>query len=257
MKIIKIVSLLILASWSIWAWKGYFQKKNTPPNTIVISIDGEADIIVPEQKSKSHLTNNFWKWEAEGRLNLIDLMLDDEKLANNRNNWSDDKTDLRDKAKHIITIQLAAYGLHGKIKQPDIQLIPLRADANGLYIASDRTIYLNSKMQWQSLSFERFVEVVLHENMHHIITYAITAFDVNHGLRGDFEALVQSAFVYTKHGMANENREPQNVNPQELVAYRTQRAARYAGIIGANLSAWEMSTRTQEIRVIKRDAGFN
>jgi hypothetical protein len=57
--------------------------------------------------------------------------------------------------------------------------------------------------------------------------------------------------------MANDRQEPATVNPQELVAYRTQRAARYAGIIDSDLSTWEMSARMQEIRVLTKQAGLN
>lgn len=252
---IKVASLLLLSLWSLWAWHGYFQKKNAT-QTVIVSISDDEAMVVSDTHSVARLTNNFWEWEATGRLALIDSLLDDEALVQTRRRWMIDKTNLMDKANHLIDLQMKAYGLDGLIKRADVQLIPLRGDANGLYIPTDGTIYLNSKMQWQSLSFERFVEVVLHENMHHIMTYAITAFSEKDPLRGDFEALVQAAFFHKTHGMANDQVEPQTVNPQELVAYKTQRAARYAGIIGSKLSAWEMSTRTQEIRVIKRDAGF-
>jgi hypothetical protein len=46
------------------------------------------------------------------------------------------------------------------------------------------------------------------------------------------------------------------VNPQELVAYRTERAGRYAGILDGELSTWEMSARMQEIRALKKKANY-
>jgi hypothetical protein len=217
--------------------------------------DGENISVSPFEKSP-RLTENFWKWEAEGRLNLIDAMIDDEVLVSARNNWAEARINLDQKAKHLIDLQMKAYGFDGQLEAAMVEIIPLRSDANGLYIPSDRTIYLNSKMQWEELSYERFVEVVLHENMHHIMTFAMSVFSEHDPLRQDFMALTQSAFFHKSHGMGNDRVEPANVNPQELVAYRTQRAARYAGIIGSDLSTWEMSARTQEIRVLTEQAGF-
>ena len=42
-----------------------------------------------------------------------------------------------------------------------------------------------------------------------------------------------------------------DLNPQENVAYRTQRAGRYVALNHRDLSTWNISTRMQEIRAIK------
>lgn len=251
----QIIILIVTAVWSASMWHGYFQKKNAA-RTVVIETAHEGDVALSPFENMPKLTANFWKWEAKGRLSLIDLLVDDEVMRQTRKGWNDDNINLVTMAEHLITLQMQAYGLQQGLSPAQVKIIPLRGDANGLYIPSDRTIYLNSKMRWDNLSFERFVEVVLHENMHHIMTFAMTVFSEQDPLRQDFLALTQSAFFHGHSGMANDIREPANVNPQELVAYRTQRAARYAGIIGSDLSAWEMSARTQEIRVLTQQAGL-
>jgi hypothetical protein len=251
----QVIILIALAVWSASTWYAYFEKRNAAKNVVVETTYGDSEIISPFE-NRPQLTEAFWEWEARGRLALIDSLVDDELMRQSRNNWAIQDVDLIDSANHLIEIQMKSYGLHQGLDPAQVKIIPLRGDANGLYIPGDRTIYLNSKMRWGDLSFERFVEVVLHENMHHIMTYAMTAFSEKDPLRQDFLALTQAAFFHKGSGMANDSLEPATVNPQELVAYRTQRAARYAGIIGSDLSAWEMSARTQEIRVLTRQAGL-
>ncbi len=252
---LKIAALIAVSAWSFAMWQGYFEKKNTA-TTILIEVDGGNNVAVSPFQQTPKLTQKFWKWEAAGRLRLIDTLIDDKALINARLNWTSERVDLDKKADHLIALQMQSYRLPETLEPPRVEIIPLRGDANGLYIPSERTIYLNSKMQWESLSYERFVEVVLHENMHHIMTYAMTVFSEEDPLRQDFLALTQSAFFHNHNGMGNDRVEPTTVNPQELVAYRTQRAARYAGIVDAGLSTWEMSARMQEIRVLTKKAGL-
>ena len=253
---LKIITLVLLSAWSVTMWAQYFDKKSNQQTTITIEQDDGSDYSVSVPKAPVMITDNFWQWEARGRLNLIDQLLDDDQLSTARQDWSHNDHNILELARHVTNIQNEAYGLSGKLPEAKIEVIPMRGDANGLYKPNMATIYLNSRMRWEDLPFERFMEVVLHENMHHIMTRGIVAFDEDDLLRSDFEALIAAAFFHDTHGMAQDGREIAQVNPQELVAYRTQRAARYTGIMDAGLSAWDMSTRMQEIRVITRDAGL-
>ena len=215
----------------------------------------ETEIIRPEEQ----LTNNFWQWEAQGRLGMIDVLLDHPDMVAARKMWGKDDLvwdDLLSKVKTLIDIQNKAYGVDKRFHQVAVQNMPLRGDANGLYVPQSKTIYLNTRMDWDRLSFERFVEVVLHENMHHIMTHMGATLHQKDDLYGDFASLTRAAYFHDTSGMAQDQNDLYQANLQELVAWRTQRAARYAGIIGSDLTVWDMSARTQEIRNISKQAGF-
>jgi hypothetical protein len=212
-----------------------------------------------QRHAKMELTDAFWSWEAQGRLNLIDRILDDQKLTSYRQNWSREsisQEDLIKKAQYLIDVQNESYGVTTRFDAPHMAFIPLRGDANGLYVPQDKTIYLNSRMKWDDLAFERFLEVVFHENMHHIMTSMGATLGHENALHGDFTALALSAYYHDTSGMAQDQTDLYQVNPQELVAWRTQRAARYAGILGAGMDALEMTARMQELRHIRSKAGF-
>jgi hypothetical protein len=252
---IQVILLVALSVWSFTMWMGYFDKKNTA-NIVVVEVEDDTVIEADARKFKA-LSPDFWTWEAQGRLKLVDILLDDETLTTARLNWKQNNPEaLKNLAVHATNLQLKAYGFYEGLKPATIQIIPLRGDANGLYVPTEASIYLNSKMQWGGLPFERFMEVVLHENMHHIMTRGITAMSENDPRRDDFESLIAAAFFHDMTGMANDNQRMYQVNPQELVAYNTQRAGRYAGIMGAGLMPGEMTARMQEIRVMRNKAGF-
>lgn len=226
--IIKYSALVLVTLASIYVWSLYFEKKNTPQIMVV----------------DTQITDSFWKWEAIGRLNFIDTLLDNEILVKSRAGWGNSEINLQEYANDIAVLQIKSYGFSKKLKPAFIKFISLRGDANGLYIPSESTIYLNDRMQWKQLPFERFLEVLLHENMHHILTNGFMDFNENDPLRRDFEILNNVAF--------HQDGENIKTNPQEMVAYRSQRAARYAGIIGNEISVWDMMARMQEIKSIKK-----
>jgi len=247
--------LIALSVWSISNWATYFDRKNTETVEYVYQSDIK-EVVIETPRAKS-LTDNFWTWESVGRLKLIDRLLDDPQLTQARQKWGDQTiSDLKKLALYTSNIQYESYDFASALQPAGVEIIPLRGDANGLYIPTESTLYLNSRVDWANVSFERFMEVVLHENMHHIMTHTITVMDESHYMRGDFEALFSAAFVHKKFGMAKDSHEVHQVNPQELVAYRTQRASRYAGIIDSDLSPEEMTARMQEIRVVRKKAGF-
>ena len=210
---LKVISLCVLNLGSITVWASYFDAKD---NYILANYE---------------LSDDFWAWEARGRLALIDGVLDFEP--------SDDLTAT---AHNLIQIQNTAYDVG--ITAPQVIFTALRGEANGLYVPADKTIYLNTKMNWNDLPFERFAEVVLHENMHHILTHSNMD-------RDDFKYL--SVVGFHHHDFAMDNK---TLNPQEYVAYRTQRAGRYVGLSQRDLSTWETSARTQEIRMIRLKANY-
>ncbi|PCI00994.1 MAG: hypothetical protein COB76_02320 [Alphaproteobacteria bacterium] len=250
-------TLTLIATISVWM--SYFDARDNRLNTALIVTENESDVIDFSRSSQQKLTNNFWKWEARGRLNLIDFLLGDEKLTALRKEWSNGdfgQDSLLKTAHHLITLQNKAYKAEKRFPPAKISFIPLRGDANGLYIPQEQTLFLNSRMKWADLPYERFVEVVLHENMHHIMTRMGAHLDRNDRLYGDFISLTRAAYFHDASGMAQDQSDIYQVNPQELVAWRTQRAARYAGILDSDITAWEMTTRTQEIRVIRKKAGF-
>jgi hypothetical protein len=252
---VQIFTLIGVSVWAMFMWVGYFDKKNTP---IVVVVDDGGDVeqslTLAGNTFKRGISKDFWIWESQSRLNLIDFLIEDPKLSHLRKNWNNDKGDLIAKADHLISFHLDAYGFKDKLEPPHIEFIPLRGDANGLYIPQDKTLYLNSKIQWKSINFERFVEVILHENMHHIMTHGHGVLSKDHPLYSDFKTLAYAAFFHD--GMAQDTHEVTQVNPQELVAYRTERAGRYAGILDGELSTWEMSARMQEIRALKKKANY-
>ncbi len=209
--ILKILSLTVLTIWSAAVWASYFNLKDNQ-----IPLDYE-------------LSEKFWQWEAQGQLNLIDNVLD-VPIDN----------DLLVMANTLIKLQNKAYNVD--IIAPKIIFMALRGEANGLYVPEDKTIYLNTKMDWNELPIERFAEVVLHENMHHILTHSGIESD-------DFKYL--SAVGFHHHTLAMDHK---TLNPQEYVAYQAQRAGRYVGLSQQNLSTWEISALMQEIRVIQKEA---
>ena len=248
---IQIIALISVSIWAVFMWIGYFDKKNTP---IIVVVDEPMDVDTAQASFKRGISKDFWIWESQSRLNLIDALIEDKKLSYLRKHWNEDKEDLAEKANHLISFHLKAYGFKDKLEPPHVEFIPLRGDANGLYVPQDRTLYLNSKIKWQGIDFERFVEVVLHENMHHIMTYGHSVLSKDDPLYGDLETLAYAAFF---HGdMAQDTREIAQVNPQELVAYRTERAGRYAGILDSDLSTWQISTRMQESKSLRKKAGY-
>lgn len=248
---VQIIALISVSIWAVFMWIGYFDKKNTP---IIVVVEEPMDVNTAQASFKRGISKDFWIWESQSRLNLIDALIEDETLSYLRKNWNEDKGDLTDKANHLISFHLKAYGFENKLEPPHVEFIPLRGDANGLYVPQDRALYLNSKIKWQGVDFERFVEVVLHENMHHIMTYGHSVLSKDDPLYNDLETLAYAAFF---HGdMAQDVHEIAQVNPQELVAYRTERAGRYAGILDSDLSTWQISTRMQEIKSLRKKAGY-
>ncbi len=249
----QIFTLIGVSIWAVFMWIGYFDKKNTPIVVVVGDVIN-ADQTYVNSPLKRGISEQFWVWESQSRLNLIDVIIEDKELSHLRKNWNEDKGDLADKANHLISFHLEAYNFKDKLEPPHVEFIPLRGDANGLYVPQDRTLYLNSKIKWQSIDFERFIEVVLHENMHHIMTYGHSVLSKDDPLYNDLEILAYAAFFHDD--MAQDTHEMVQVNPQELVAYRTERAGRYAGILDADLSTWQISTRMQEIKSLRKKAGY-
>ena len=206
---LQILSLFAITIWSVTVWASYFDVRGAH---------------IPDDYE---LSDGFWAWEVQGRLNLIDGIIDVQ---------SND--DLNKFAQTLITLQNTAYGVD--IETPSLRFVEMRPQANGLYVPDDKTIYLNAKMDWSALSVERFAEVVLHENMHHILTHS--GIDNN-----DFKYLSAVGFHHRELAMDDNH----DLNPQENVAYRTQRAGRYVALNHRDLSTWNISTRMQEIRAIK------
>lgn len=250
----RFVALAIVSLWAASVWYERMKTPSAPATEVVSEVANNSDNneIVFDH---SQLTDAFWQWEAEHRLALIDRLLDDEQIVLARTNWKQHKN-VMEVAKYLVQLQQEAYEVDALFHPPLITLIPMRGDANGLYIPQEKSLYINSKMQWNKLPFERFVEVVLHENMHHIMTQTGIHLSAENPLKQDFLALASAAFFHNSNGMAQDRLDIPQANIQELVAWRTQRAARYAGILDSNLSAWEMTTRMQEIRGLQKAAGL-
>jgi len=98
---LKIISLCAITLWSVTVWASYFDAKyNHIPDNYELSDD-------------------FWAWEAQGRLNLIDAIIDVEFDG-----------DLNELAQKLITLQNDAYGV--EIKAPKLRFVQMRPEANGL-----------------------------------------------------------------------------------------------------------------------------
>ena len=253
--------------WSASIWLGYFDKglnKEAEPVELGyepgVVTDGDLFLPAVERPDpRTALSEKFWQWEAQGRLALIDTIIDDEALTSYRREWvtsNKNKEDITNLIKHIVSVQMDAYNATDKFDAAEVSFIPLRGDANGLYVPQDKTIYINSRMSWKDLSFERLMEVVIHENMHHIMTTMYGILSDKDDLSNDFASLHRAAFFHDVTGMAQDSADLYQVNPQELVAWSTQRAARYAGIMGAGLPSWDITARMQELRYVREQAGF-
>ena len=257
MKYLKFIALMIVTIWSCSVWyKGAEKSKSSAYEEGLTDASWQTNYAEKNMLSQS-LSPGFWQWEAQGRLYLIDLIISDPEFTDLRNRENLDGVSLSNVVSRLIALQLQAYGMATTLTAPRIVFTPLKGEANGLYSPQDKSIYLNAKMHWNGLSFERLVEVVFHENMHHILSHQYPSLPSDHKLYDDFRLLTWAAF--RPDMLANENAVPDEayLNPQEKVAYQSQRAARYAGIIGSNLSAWEMTARTQEIRVIQEQANIS
>lgn len=265
---IKYVLFALTLMGTISVWMSYFEARDQRREAVAMAAvengfdmaDGQSrEVIEIPAPKKAQLTNNFWKWEAQGRLTLIDFSLDDEALVSFRQNWQKERLDqaqLLESTRYLIDMQNKAYGVEGRFEPAELKFIPLRGDANGLYVPQEQVIYLNTRMKWDQLPFERFVEVIFHENMHHIMTRMGATLDRHDFLFGDFASLTRAAYFHGSIGMAQDSTDLYQTNPQELVAWKTQRAARYVGIFGSDLDALEMTARLQEIRRIRAKAGF-
>lgn len=266
MGMIKYTLFTLTLTATIMVWVGYFNARSDRYAEVaehaavnIVLQNREKRKEPQEVRPEQRLTQQFWEWEAQGRLNMIDTLLAHTDMVRYRKTWNSESAALNDlvaKADILIAIQNKSYGVEGRFPPVTLQLAPLRGDANGLYVPQSQTIFLNSRMDWQKLSFERFVEVVLHENMHHIMTRMGSTMHEDDGLYGDFASLTRAAYFHDVTGMAQDHTDVYQANLQELVAWRTQRAARYAGIFGSDLTVWDMSARTQEIRNITKQAGF-
>lgn len=247
---------------TILVWTHYFevrQQSTSNSQELSDSIAQNAEQFGGVTDGKMSLSDAFWEWEAQGRLNLIDRILDDEQLVTWRDSWvqqGDENNALIEKAHYILGIQNESYGVQESLEPVKILMTPLRGDANGLYIPQDQTIYLNSRMKWSELPYERYLEVILHENMHHIMTRMMWTLKTDDVLYQDFMALTSAAYFHDQSGMAQDTDDLYQVNPQEIVAWHAQRAARYAGILGANIDAWQMTSRMQELKYLRGQAGL-
>jgi len=253
--------------WSASVWYDNFSDGQSTPTEVselgyTPGVIENGDLFLPkaeQEDPRSALSDSFWQWEAQGRLALIDYTIDDEILSSYRVNWEQqakNKENITDLIEHIVAIQMQSYDVTDKFDAAYVDFIPLRGDANGLYVPQDKTIYINSRMEWDQLSFERLMEVVLHENMHHIMTSMHSILSKQDNLSNDFASLHRAAYFHDVTGMAQDSTDLYQVNPQELVAWSTQRAARYAGIMGAGLPSWDMTARMQELRYVREQAGF-
>ena len=245
------IMLIAVTMFAIGAWGGFFYKK-MQNHVTVITVDNTVESYkIAKGASVYQLTPLFWNWEAEGRKALIDMLLDDTYMTQAREDWqTGDKIDLEDLARHIMVIQAQAYNLND-ITHARLVFTQLRGDANGLYVPEDATLYLNSKMRWDNLPFERFVEVVLHENMHHLLTKAVSSVDSRHTLYRDFMVMHLVGHYHTELAFEGQGRgdgHHAKNNPQEHVAYQMQEAAALAGIWNASVNPENMSAGLDSIR---------
>lgn len=214
--IVKIITLGIVSLWSIQVWALYFDAKN----------------IVNRYQADS-LSDAFWQWEAQGRLSLIDAVLYD----------NSEMADLPDFAESLAVRQNEAYGMPADFVPAKIVFTPLKGEANGFYAPEEGIVMLNSRMDWHSLPGRRLTEVILHENMHHILSHYAAYLDEDANLYNDFVSLSMAA------------RNPENPRLQEEVAYRAQRVGLYASLgAGNDRSAWDVSALMGEINLVKETA---
>ncbi len=236
------IIIIFLSLWAVSMWGGYWYKMHDKNQRI-------------EQALYHKISDGFWEWESAARLRLIDDLLDNPDIVQMRRAWgAGDDIDLIAMAKTIMKIQNKAYGFDGGFNPARVALSSMRGDANGVYIANDKALYINNNIQWQHIDFERFVGVVLHENMHHILTNMYRDMDEDNKLYQDFETFAYIAAMHDELGQ--KSYAMMTDNTQEKVAYQTERAARYAALNEANLSVWQITTRMQEIRVLREEAGL-
>jgi hypothetical protein len=249
-----ILGITTLCSLCIWAVVLY--KKNTPtiePITIVTDIDAQSFTVSTAGQTYA-LSDGFWKWEAQGRRRLIDNLIDDPKLTFARDSWGEGiavNDGLLNLANHLISIQFKAYQADPNMTIPDVILTSLRGEANGLYIPQDKAIYINTKMKWGMLPFERFVEVILHENMHHIMSWQSAHMDEADPLYNDFMALHLVGYHHRTQAM-NVDKHGHD-NPQEWVAYKMQDVAGFAGVANAKNANEKLSIAFDGLRLIQEN----
>ncbi len=218
---IKFALLILLSLWSFKVWAAYFETKAFVENY---------------HYKPTELSEGFWQWEAQGRLNLIDNLI--------AKNFHSEHKKLINYSYLLSYLQIQSYGLEGIIDPPRFVFAHLKGDGNAVYFHEDKTVYLNKRMNWKTLPPARFQAVVFHETMHHILSHYGAALNEDHPLYDDFQILAEAA-KYNNHS---------HVNLQEYVTYRSERAALFSTLYVNDYAAYDVTLRMKEITLLKQAA---
>lgn len=204
-------------------------------------------------------SDDFWAWELEKRLKLVDQLVRDPVLSQARYQWGlgeINKVQRLNIARHIRDIQVAAYRDTHKLSGITAPYLGFAAlwvkDARGLYQQAQDMILVNDSVDWAALPFDDFVATILHETAHHI--YA----DLGRRMQDDAYAQSVSAdfcddavilWLNTPQGGHVYFGDYYTLNPQERLAWDAQNMARFVGL--EERRAVPLSSLTQRFKELE------
>lgn len=225
------------------------------PRTTVADIAQQQDMAA--MFAHHQFSDEFWAWELDKRLDLIDRLVGDADLSQARLDWGKrglSRYEMLGLARAIRDHQIAAYQdaeINPGLSVPYLGFAALWIpDARGVYLQNRGTILINNSVEWEFLSFDDFAATILHEVAHHI--YASFGYGVAHDSVLVSEAMTDDAVVLwlnTPKGGHVYFGEAYSLNPQERLAWDAQGMAEFIGL--EHRAATSMTSLSERFRALE------
>lgn len=205
-------------------------------------------------------SDDFWAWELEKRLNLVDALVRDPVLSQARYQWGIrpfTEAQMLLLARHIRDVQMRAYSDTHKLPGLTAPYLGLAAlwvgDARGVYLQAKKTVLINTTLDWATLPFDDFVATILHETAHHIYAgLGSQMHDEAHAdsVSEDFRDDAVILWLNTPKGGHVYFGDYYTLNPQERLAWDAQNMARFTGL--EERRAVPLSSLAQRFKELER-----
>lgn len=206
-------------------------------------------------------SDDFWAWELDRRLALIDNLVRDPYLSQARLQWGKEgmsQAEMLHVARYIRDMQVDAYrdmALMPNLQPPYLGFATLWViQARGVYQQTQQMVLINEAVDWDQLHFDDLASVVLHETAHHIYAYLGHQIAHNH-IHVSQDMMDDGVILWlnTPKGGHVYFGDAYGLNPQERLAWDAQEMADFIGLdIRRATSLNSLSQRFAALEALKQ-----